>query len=536
MADEEGKSLLYKLRPLTDRLPAVTRPEGHVHFRTKMMWVILILILYFVLTNVYLYGLDRSRIVDFFSSLRAILAGAQGSVMHLGIGPIVTGSIIMQLFAGAKIINLDLTKDEDKAVYQGTQKFLVIIMIFVEAIPQVFGFLTADPAFVARLNGAPGFLAGHGDELAKTILVLQLFLGSYLVFLMDEVVSKWGIGSGISLFIAAGVAQAIFTGTFNWMPSQSGPVSLSNPPAGAIPKTIYYLNQMPAQTIASTGYETILLQPPNPLIALVGTIAIFLVVAYAESVRIELPLAHGMARGARGRYPIRLIYASNIPVILIAAVLANVSMFSLLFWQHPEWPLIGHNWLIGAYLSPTDPILQSNLGHSTTTPVGGFAFYLSTINGLGDWLLPLVAPERYGGWFLAINKAWWQILLRLVVFLSVFILGSILFAKFWIETTNMGPQAVAEQIESSGLQIPGFRRDPRVLKRVLERYIPTVTVISGAAVGALAATADMIGTVGNASGTGVLLAVGIFIQLYEAIGREQMMEMHPLLRSFFGAE
>jgi preprotein translocase subunit SecY len=75
-----------------------------------------------------------------------------------------------------------------------------------------------------------------------------------------------------------------------------------------------------------------------------------------------------------------------------------------------------------------------------------------------------------------------------------------------------------------------------VLKRVLERYIPTVTIISGAAVGALAATADMIGTVGNASGTGVLLAVGIFIQLYEAIGREQMMEMHPLLRSFFGAE
>ena len=52
----------------------------------------------------------------------------------------------------------------------------------------------------------------------------------------------------------------------------------------------------------------------------------------------------------------------------------------------------------------------------------------------------------------------------------------------------------------------------------------------------LAAFADMLGTVGNSSGTGVLLAVGIMIQTYEAMGREQMMEMHPVLRGFFGGE
>ena len=129
-----------------------------------------------------------------------------------------------------------------------------------------------------------------------------------------------------------------------------------------------------------------------------------------------------------------------------------------------------------------------------------------------------------------------QILAKVLVYLGVMVGGSILFAKFWIMTTNMGPEAVARQIENSGLQIPGFRRDPRVLKRVLERYIPVVTVISGALVGALAAGADLIGTVGNASGTGVLLAVGILIQFYEALGREQMMEMHPMLRGFFGGE
>ena len=145
-----------------------------------------------------------------------------------------------------------------------------------------------------------------------------------------------------------------------------------------------------------------------------------------------------------------------------------------------------------------------------------------------------MSPGSYG--YLASGHGALQVGIRVLAYMGVMVIGSIIFAKFWIETTNMGPEAVAKQIESSGLQIPGFRRDPRVLKRVLERYIPVVTVMSGAMVGALAAGADLIGTVGNASGTGVLLAVGIMIQLYEAMGKEQMMEMHPVMRQFFGGE
>src|SRR5207302_8962532 len=175
-----------------------------------------ILVLYFAMTNVFIYGLDRTNVIDFFSSLRAILAGAQGSLMHLGIGPIVTASIIMQLFAGAKIINLNLQDDEDKSVYQGTQKFLVIVMIFVEAIPQVFGFLTPAGGFVSALNGSILFgliSSGHGDMLAKLLIVLHLFGGSYLVFLIDEVVSICGVGCGLSVCITGVVAQQPFTGT-----------------------------------------------------------------------------------------------------------------------------------------------------------------------------------------------------------------------------------------------------------------------------------------------------------------------------------
>lgn len=510
---EETQSLLYKIKPISDRLPSVKRPEGHVHFRTKMMWVIVVLVVYFVMTNVYLYGLDQTESLDLFAQYRTIMAGASGSLLQLGIGPIVTASIIMQLFVGAKIIKLDLTKRDDKACYQSVLKLLVIVMIVFEAFPQVFGYLVPSAGAEAAL----------GEWGAKLLIVAQLCVGSYIVFMMDEVVSKWGIGSGISLFIAAGVAQALFTGALNWNPvDMSAAMSVENPPGGTIPRALYYVFTLSPEQMAQGGYESLFLGSPNPMIALVGTLVIFAVVAYIESTRIELPLSHGNARGARGRYPIKLMYASNIPVILMSALLAIVSMVTLLLYSNEflsQIPFIGGNAALGYF------------EEGSTYAAGGLAWYLSAPQGLTSWLMPILDPVAYGNGHGAIQN-----IAHVAIYFTVMVMGSILFAKFWVETTNLGAESVANQIQRSGMQIPGFRRDPRVLKRVLERYIPTITIMSGAMVGALAAFADMIGTTGNATGTGVLLCVGILINLYEAIGREQMMEMNPVMRGFFGGE
>lgn len=517
----ETRSRLYALKPLIERWPAVRKPEGHVSFRTKLAWTTGALLIYFFLANIPLWGIS-GQTLDLFASFRAILAGASGTIMHLGIGPIVTGSIVMQLFTGAKIINLDLGKAEDKAIYQGSQKILVILFIFIESIPQVFGFLEPDAALAEQIG-----LGG-----ARSIIVVQLALGALIVFLLDELISKWGIGSGISLFIAAGVSQALFQGSLNFQPAQAGGYDpVNNPPSGALPMIFYVFSQRDLSSLVHQGgFEQMFIGGqafPNPIITFLGTIAIFLFVTWVESSRVELPLAHGRVRGARGRYPLRLIYASVIPVILIAALLANVNIFALLLWQHPFFsgiPVIGHAWWIGTFVE----------GGGSLQPVAGGAWYLSTFNGLTDWFLPLFDPARYGAF--AYGHEPWQILLKMAIYLTVFIGGSIMFAKFWVETTNMGPESVAKQIERSGMQIPGFRRDPRVLKKILQRYIPTLTVIGGGLVGALAAMSDMIGTVGGATGTGLLLAVGIFIRTYEQIAKEQAAEMHPVLRGFFGAE
>ncbi|MCH2261084.1 preprotein translocase subunit SecY [Candidatus Thalassarchaeum betae] len=512
-------SRLYGLSRLVDVYPSITKPEGHVRFNQKLWTTVLVLIIYFMMTNVMIYGLSSSTL-DIFSSFRAIMAGASGSIMHLGIGPIVTGSIIMQLFAGAKIIQLDLQNSGDKQLYQGVQKLLVLFMIPIESIPQVYGFLDPSAAVISD----------YGIGWANAIIVSQLFIGSYLVFLLDELVSKWGIGSGISLFIAAGVAQSTFVGTLSPLPTvQGSPLSFENPPSGVLPMIFYTLRTATnSQLVSENGFELILLNHANPVAALASSILVFLVVAYAESSKLELPLTHGKVRGHRGQYPIRLVYASNIPVILMAALLANVNMFTLLFWSHPVLstvPILGRN---GAW-SKAHWFGAYEVG--ATTPTDGFAWYSSMVNGVGDWLIPLLnqTGDAYG-------HSLGQIMVHVFVYVFFMTAGSTVFAKFWIETTNMGTKDVAKQIERTGMQIPGFRKNPVVLERILERYIPPVTLFSGAFVGLLASGADLLGTVGNATGTGLLLAVGIILRTYEQIQKEQAMEMHPMLREFFGAE
>ena len=512
-------SRLYALQKLIDVYPSITKPDGHVRFNQKLWTTTLVLIIYFMMTNVMIWGLSDSTL-DVFSSFRAIMAGASGSIMHLGIGPIVTGSIIMQFLSGAKIIQIDLHDSADKQLYQGVQKILVLLMIPIESIPQVYGFLDPHGDIITQ----------YGLGWAQGIIVAQLFVGSYLVFLLDELVSKWGIGSGISLFIAAGVAQSTFVGTLSPIATvQGSPYSLQNPPSGTLPMIFYTLRTATnAELVTQNGFELILLNHANPVAALISSIIVFLVVAYAESSKLELPLTHGKVRGHRGQYPIRLVYASNIPVILMAALLANVNMFTLLFWQHPVLstvPILGSQgaWSLAPWFGSYEV--------GATTPSGGFAWYSSMVNGVGDWLIPLLnqSGDAYG-------HELWQLMVHVIVYVTFMTAGSTVFAKFWIETTNMGAKDVAKQIERTGMQIPGFRKNPVVLERILERYIPPVTIFSGAFVGLLAAGADLLGTVGNATGTGLLLAVGIILRTYEQIQKEQAMEMHPVLREFFGAE
>ncbi|PSP87748.1 preprotein translocase subunit SecY [Halobacteriales archaeon QS_4_69_34] len=475
--------------PVLTRMPSVRRPKGHVPFRRKLGWTVGVLVLYFFLTNVALYGLRTGASGEVFGQFRSILAGGAGTILQVGIGPIVTASIVLQLLGGADLLGLDTSDPRDQILYQGLQKFLVIVMTVLTALPMVFagGFLRADRQLATAL--------GIGTFGVNWLIFAQVFVGGILILFMDEVISKWGVGSGIGLFIVAGVSQQLIGGLFN-LPSILGGQARGFFPA--------WYSIATGQTPASP--ETLVFGD-GQLLALATTLLIFAIVVYAESVRVEIPLSHARVKGARGRFPVKLIYASVLPMILVRALQANVQFLGRILAGEMGDSM--PNWL-GVYTS----------GSGGRQPTGGLFYYLNPIQRPQDWI--------------GTTQPAWEVALRVGTDLTIMVIGGAIFAIFWVETADMGPESTAQQIQNSGMQIPGFRQNPGVIEKVLERYIPQVTVIGGALVGLLAVGANMLGTIGSVTGTGLLLTVSITYKLYEEIAEEQLMEMHPVMRQMFG--
>ena len=475
-------NLLDRMEPLLAAMPAVKSPEGHVHFKNKLIWTLGILILYFALTNIPIFGIAPAS-MDMFAAWRALLAGANGSIVHLGIGPIVTASIVLQLLKGADILHIDTSETRGQVMYMGLQKILIIAMIIIEAAPNlVGGYLQPDPTIAAHFFG--------GSLFAVSFLIFfQVCIGGVLVVLMDEVVTKWGIGSGVGLFIIAGISQAIVNGFINWVPVAD------QYPVGFFPRLI-------AIGIDGGNYLTFF---GKDILAFVTTITIFLIIVYVESTRIEIPLAHAQVRGARARFPVKLIYASVLPMILVRVLQANIQM-------------------VGMILSNAGITIFGKFNQ--TTPLDGIMYYLAPING----------PDQWMWWIHDLGHAPWQILLRLGIDTTIMVVGGAIFALFWIKTAGLDSKDVARQIQLSGMSIPGYRRNPQVLEKYLDRYIPRVTVIGGVFIGLLSVVANLFGVIGAVSGTGLLLTVSITYRLYEEIASQQIMEMYPFMRTFFGKE
>ena len=515
------------------------RPEGHVHFKKKLSWTAGILILYFALANVTLFGLSPAS-VDLFGMYRAFFAGSFGSLMLLGIGPIVTASIVLQLMVGADIIKLDLSDPRDQAIFQGTQKLLVFVMIIVEALPQVTGgFILPDPALAQALS-MPLWAVSF-------MIFVQICIGGVLILFMDEVVSKWGIGSGVGLFIVAGVSQQLITGLFNWTVGPNGF------PVGVLPKWVFILTHDVLgleDVFTSAGLKLIFID--GGILALITTIVIILFVVLVESTRVEIPLAHSAVRGARGRFPVKLVYASVLPMILVRALQANVQMIGTLLAgkigtvttasttdsaNGVEIVYTAYRSLLGTFTSEAryDMTTGNLVSASSPDPVSGLIYYLSPINDPNQWIPSIATQASPGMDLLGIDPiSLWQVGLHVFIDAFVLIAGGIIFAIFWIETTGMGAKNVAAKIHASGMQIPGHRRNPASIERMLGRYIPKVTVIGGAIIGLLTVVASLMGTLGAAGGTGLLLTVSIVYRLYEQIASEQIQEMYPMMRKFFG--
>lgn len=453
-----------------NNLPEVSQPEKVLDFKEKMKWTGVALVLYFILSLIPLYGLDPNY-QSKFETLSILLAANFGSLISLGIGPIVTASIVLQLLVGAEVIKIDTNTHEGRQYFQGMQKFFSIVFIVLQNL----------------LYAISGSLPAAGGLPFNIFMIsVQLIAGGFLIMLLDEVVSKWGIGSGISLFIAAGVSREIFINAFNPLPDPSNPLLA----IGNIPKAITLI----IQGIPQEAFW--------PLFIIGATLLVFIISTYLQSIKVDIPLSFGRFRGFSFRWPLRFVYTSNMPVIFVATLIASMQVFGLTLFNMGI-PILGTYEKV------------SYAGQVQQVPESGLVYYLNP-----PTIRQIVTQGLTSTYATSI-----------IVYTLFMVIGAVLFSLLWINIGGQGADAVADQILSSGLNIPGFRRDKRILTHVLDRYIKPLTIVGGASVGAVAVLADLLGALSR--GTGLLLTVMIIFQFYEEIYKKHYNEMPEWLQKLF---
>jgi preprotein translocase subunit SecY/protein transport protein SEC61 subunit alpha len=478
---------LSLFRPIARAIPEIKAAERRVKFNEKLFWTALVLIIYLVMSETPLFGVEKTALGE-LAALRVIFASSRGSLMELGIGPIVTAGLILQLLVGSAMIDCDMSNPQDRSLFTTASKVFSIVLTGVQASAYIIG-------------GMYGSLSGP----IALIVFLQLISAGVIVLLLDELVQKgWGFGSGISLFIMAGVSQHIFWQAFS--------------PAPAVGEVHGYGFFVALGQYLATGqnlFELWLRQSPsNPsLLGLIATIVAFLVIIYMEGVRVELPLSYAGYKGFRSRYPIKLLYVSNLPVIFASALFANVYFFSQLLWNMNGQPSAAANFwlsLLGQYA----PVYGDSANPTTPTsytPAGGLVYYVTAPRSFLD-----VTGDP----------------VRAFVYLGILVVFCVIFSLTWLEVGGLGPSTVANQLVDAGMQIPGYRRSGKAVESILKRYIPTVTVLGGIAVALVAGVSDFFGVFG--SGMGILLSVGIIYQYYEILIKERAAETIPAFRRIFG--
>lgn len=460
---------LHLIRPVMCVLPEVAQPDRKIPFREKVLWTVITLFIFLVCCQIPLYGIQTNKSSDPLYWMRVILASNRGTLMELGISPIVTSGLVMQLLAGSKMIEVDQSLKEDRALFSGAQKLFGILITLGEAVAYVVSGMYGNVSDIGAFNAC--------------LIIVQLLFAGILVIILDEMLQKgYGLGSGISLFIATNICENIVWKAFSPTTINTGRGTEFE---GAIIALFHLLitRSDKLRALKEAFYRQNLPNVTN----LLATMFVFIVVIYFQGFRVDLPVKYQRFRGQQGTFPIKLFYTSNMPIILQTALVSNLYFISQLLFKKFSTNFLVR--LLGVWQD-----VEGAPGQ--TVPVGGLAYYMSAPSNMAQLLYD---PLRF-------------------VIYVVFILGSCaLFSKTWIEISGSSARDVAKQLRDQQMVMKGHRDSSIV--NVLNRYIPTAAAFGGMCIGALSMVADLLGAIG--SGTGILLAVTIIYQYFETFAKEQ---------------
>ena len=171
--------------------------------RNKILFVLGIFVIFRIMANIPIPGIDAQRMRDFFEAnqlfglMNMFTGGALDnlSIVMLGLGPYITSVIILQLLTMIFPQLERMYKEEGEAGRQKFNQYGRILTIPLAAL-QGFGMLT----LLQRQN-----IIGTLSPTLILTSILTITAGAIFLMWLGELISEKGIGNGISLMIFAGI-------------------------------------------------------------------------------------------------------------------------------------------------------------------------------------------------------------------------------------------------------------------------------------------------------------------------------------------
>lgn len=444
-------------------LPEIELPGDRPSLDEKVIFTIGSALL-FIMSQLPIYGLIKDaplQMQDPYPGLRPLFALEQGTLLELGLLPIITAAFAWQLAAGLKCINVNLNFAQDRELFQSAQKLTAFALAVVFAVG-----LIASGYYDLVLRGVTDESVPYGTY---ALIFTQIVGWNFFVTLICEVIDKgYGFGSGALCFVALNAATQVVRDLV-------GLESVSTVPGGetqtygVVTYLIKALFSMELSLIkeAVVGIFARSDFPNLPLVLVL--VATGLATIALQNFRFELPIRSSKARGTANVYPIRLLYTGALPVLFAFTVLANVQL-ALHF--------------ASVAVAPFYPVVASILESRSESGavVSGISFYFSTP---ASFATSVVSP------------------IRAVVF-SVTVLGlATAFAHFWAYISGSAPKDIAKQFKEQSIIIAG-KRDVSIAKE-LSRVVPVASVTGAFTLAAVALVGELLG----ASGRTAAVTVGI---------------------------
>lgn len=460
-------NLLSLVKPFVSFLPEVINPKRAVTFQEKFVWTSVALLIYLVSSQVPLYGILSSNSADPLYWIRMMMASNKGTLMDLGISPILTSSMLMQMLVSSSLIKVDFSMESDKVLYDCAGKLISLVMTVGTAIVQVISGFYGDPKTLGTTS--------------CVLLVLQLIFSGIIIILLDELLSRYGIGSGVNLFIATNVCENILWKAFS-------PKVYSTPRGVEFEGSViaFFHLLITRKNKFSALYQILFRKNLPNLSSLLCTLLMFAIIIYLQGIRLEIKTESTKVKGHTSTYPIKLLYSSTMPIIVQSYIINNLSTVSkLLYSRFPSFFLVR---LLGVWDT-------NELGRSV--PVSGICYLIFPPDNIMDIFKNPFSFTTY---------------------CLITLLSSAYLSRAWVDISESNQFDVSRQLKQNKMTIKGMREQN--MPNYFAGIIPPAAFMGGLFTGLVCLLASLLETVG--SGTNYFLAASIVGQYFEAFTKETM--------------